>query len=173
MDPITHIQVCGIADIKTPETSDSATCPETKVQIGFDGSGKAICMNAPGKDPCPKGTHNISADIEAPNCTANSPSPPSTVSETKAPTETKTNPDGSIEKKDVKETTYPDGSKGTQTTTTTTGTNGGVTTTTTTSCSREGACGGSGGGSGSGNGSGDGDGELIMKRLLDYKTKLK
>lgn len=165
MNPVTHIQTCGIADIKTPETSDSSTCPETKVQIGFDGSGKAICMNAPGKDPCPKGTHNISADIDAPNCTSNSPSPPSTVSESKAPTETKTNTDGSIEKKDVKETTFPDGSKKTETTTTTTTINGGTTTSTTTQCSKEGACGGStgsggsGGGSGSGNGSGTGDGD--------------
>lgn len=159
IDAVTHIQVCAPPDPKIPDTSPSGTCPADRVQVGFDGSGKALCMLAPGKDPCPRGTHNISTVENEPNCTTNSPSPEQTVTETKHPESTTTNPDGSTVKTNQTETTFPDGSTQTTTTTTITTSNGTSTTSTTTQCSREGACGASGGGGGAGNGSGDGDGD--------------
>lgn len=168
INPTTHIQICGPKppdDKDKPNTSDGNTCPPTYTQIGFDGQGKALCRAGPMTDPCPRGTHNISADPANPNCTTNNPGPETTTNVTEKPPVTSNNSDGSTTKTETKETTYPDGSKMTETTTTTTHSDGTKSTNTTQSCSREGACGGAvvsgggggGGSKGSGDGSGDGD----------------
>lgn len=160
IDAVTHIQVCAPEGPIPPNESDSPTCAPGQVQVGFTGSGNAICMNPP-DNPCPQGTHNIGTNAE-PNCAGDKPSEESTTSETKHPEETTNNPDGSTTKTNKTETTYPDGSKLTTTTKTTTNSDGTTTTQVTTQCSKQGACGGTatgGSGNGSGNGTGDGEGD--------------
>jgi hypothetical protein len=98
-------------------------------------AGQTCPSVAPDPSQCPAGTVNIGTTAAGkPLCAAktnNDPAPSKTSTETKAPTTTATNPDGSTVKTDSTVRTNADGSNTTITTTTATQPNGAVTTTVT------------------------------------------